>query len=275
MKNKNEVQITKDQVGKELVMIRIDKTLREIMEEKPSSRWDVEYWHSKWENLYTIKLSAIDFGNLLLHNGITYGQVGQRIFSPKGIVKYLQVINIKSTGIDTFVKSALIEENSRNDPSRSRLKPGQLLLTRTTFPKMDTLIGRCIVVPKNIGKANVSEDIDVITLKNNISPEVVCIFLKTIYGQGQIHRKKKGVKSIKINFDDIRSIKMPIFPKNVEKSIVVEYEKMAVYHDKAMVTKKNGDDISYKKNLEKAESILKELIARTEMVIRGEREDIA
>src|SRR3989344_2353722 len=39
------VQITKDQTGKEIVMVRVDKTLKEMMGEKPSGRLDVEYWH--------------------------------------------------------------------------------------------------------------------------------------------------------------------------------------------------------------------------------------
>ena len=41
------IQITKDQNGREAVMVRVDKTLKEMMEEKPSSRWNADYWHPK------------------------------------------------------------------------------------------------------------------------------------------------------------------------------------------------------------------------------------
>src|SRR3989344_81964 len=51
MSNKNLVQTTTDEKGKEIVMVRVDKTLKEIMEEKPSSRWDPEYWHPDFQNL--------------------------------------------------------------------------------------------------------------------------------------------------------------------------------------------------------------------------------
>lgn len=259
----------------DFVMVRVDKTLKEMMEEKPSSRWDPVYWEPKWDSLNSeIILPLVDFGQLIEEQGITYGQVGQRVFSKKGTVQYIQVINLRPTGIDFFIRDDKVEEGSHNDPERSRLKSGQLLLSRTSFPGMDTLIGRCTVVPKTIGKVNVSEDIDVITLKKEIYPEVICIFLKTKYGQNQIHRQKKGVKSIKINFDDIRSFKIPVFSDFVQTHIVAEYKKITFYHDKAMEAKSKGNEIEYKENIEIAELMLKDLIAKTEAVIRGEREDV-
>jgi len=258
----------------DFVMVRVDKTLKEMMEEKPSSRWDVEYWHPRWESLSEVALPLTNFSQFIQDDGITYGQVGERVFSKKGKIQYLQVINLKPTGIVLSVRDDRVEENSRNDPERSRLKPGQILLTRTSFPGMDTLIGRCVVVPDTIGKANVSEDIDVISLKEGISPEAICIFIKSEFGQNQIHRKKKGVKSVKINFDEIRSIKIPIFSKAFQSHIETEYKKMAVCHDKAMEAKAEGNEAKYKKNIETAEAMLKDLIAKTEAVIRGEREDV-
>ena len=39
---------------------------------------------------------------------ITYGQVGNRIYSKKGIVRYIQTINITLTGIDYFIKKHLL-----------------------------------------------------------------------------------------------------------------------------------------------------------------------
>ena len=41
-----------------------------------------------------------------------------------------------------------------------------------------------------------------------------------------------------------------------------------------MEAKAKGDEAGYKKNIETAEAMLKDLIARTEAVIRGEREDV-
>lgn len=41
-----------------------------------------------------------------------------------------------------------------------------------------------------------------------------------------------------------------------------------------MEGKKKGDEAAYRKNIETAEKMLKDLIARTETVIRGERKDV-
>src|SRR4030067_774244 len=174
----------------DFVMVRVDKTLKEMMEEKPSSRWDVEYWHPRWESLSEVALPLTNFSQFIQDDGITYGQVGERVFSKKGKIQYLQVIS----------------------------------------------------------------------LKEGISPEAICIFIKSEFGQNQIHRKKKGVKSIKINFDDIRSIKIPIFSKAFQSHIETEYKKMSAYHDKAMAAKAEGNETKYKKNIETAEAMLKDLI---------------
>ena len=49
---------------------------------------------------------------------------------------------------------------------------------------------------------------------------------------------------------------------------------MSKYHDRAMEAKKKGNDAEYKKNIEIAEKMLKDLIAKTEAVVRGERKDV-
>lgn len=49
---------------------------------------------------------------------------------------------------------------------------------------------------------------------------------------------------------------------------------MSAYHDKAMEGKKKSDEDAYKKNIETAEKMLKDLIARTEAVIRGDKKDV-
>ena len=49
---------------------------------------------------------------------------------------------------------------------------------------------------------------------------------------------------------------------------------MSVYHDKAMEAKAKGDEAVYKRNIETAEKMLKDLISRTEAVIRSEKENV-
>lgn len=50
MNKSDSIQLTKDQTGKEVVMIRVDKSLKQMLDEKPFSRLDVNYWHPKWDS---------------------------------------------------------------------------------------------------------------------------------------------------------------------------------------------------------------------------------
>lgn len=86
--------------------------------------------------------------------------------------------------------------------------------------------------------------------------------------------RSKGVGAPKLPFDEIKAIKIPMLPEAIQSHIESEYKRMYQYHDKAMEAKEKGNDAGYKKNIEIAETMLKELIAKTEAVIRGERKDV-
>ena len=78
--------IIRDTAGNEAAMVRVDKTLKETMEEKPSGRWDPEYWHPDSQDLFndiSKKLTLKTIGDFITL--ITYGQVGQRVYDEKGL----------------------------------------------------------------------------------------------------------------------------------------------------------------------------------------------
>src|SRR5205823_1839055 len=133
---------------------------------------------------------------------ITYGQVGARELSPRGAVRYLQVINIRETGIDFAIKPDRVAENSHNDPPRSRVRPGDILFTNNAFRGTDTLLGRCVVVTRDFGRMNISQHIDRIRVLG-VNPYYVCCFLKSKYGSLQVQRQMLGVDSSGISFGRI------------------------------------------------------------------------
>ena len=71
-------------------------------------RWTAGYFEERFrKNEKKLKkLGSVPLGNFIPDElpdgsyGITYGQVGPRKLSPRGSVRYLQVINIRDTGID-------------------------------------------------------------------------------------------------------------------------------------------------------------------------------
>ena len=95
------------------------------------------------------------------------------------------------------------------------------------------------------------------------------------FGQQQIERFESGTsQQTDFRQESFSSIKIPIILESVQSHIEIEYKKMVVFHNKAMEALAKGDEAGYKKNIETAETMLKELIARTEAIIRGERKDV-
>jgi len=90
----------------------------------------------------------------------------------------------------------------------------------------------------------------------------------------QVERYINGVGTLNISFDEVRAIQIPIIPEDVQNHIESEYKRMSKHHDKAMDAKKEGNDAEYKTDIEIAEKMLKDLISKTEAIIRGERKDV-
>lgn len=208
------------------------------------NRWNAAYFEERFrENEKRLKmLDSVKLGEFIPEllpdgaKGITYGQVGQRKLSPRGSVRYLQVINIRDTGIDFSVKPDRVAEGSHNDPERSRIAPEDILFTNNAFRGTETLIGRCVVVPRDYGKVNISQHIDRIRV-DGIDPFYVCCFLKSKFGMLQVQRVMHGVDAMTISFGQIRRIEIPALSAATQLDVRTQYLAMAKCHDRAMSIK--------------------------------------
>jgi hypothetical protein len=225
--------------------------------------------------------------------GITYGQVGARHLDPRGGVRYLQVINIRETGIDFTIKPDRVGEGGPNDPARSRVLRDDILLTNTAFRGTDTLIGRCVVVARDYGMLNISQDIDRIRVQG-VSPYYVGAYLKTKFGQLQMQRLVHGVDSQKINFGRIRSLLIPGASENIQRDVQDQYLEMSKRHERAMAIKQQlleetgiqpgqfGEAINelanekpaYRRAMAEAKERLDHLISQLEAVIEGRQKKL-
>ena len=270
---KEKVKVIKDAQGNEAVMVRVDKTMKELMEEKPCSRWSPLYWHPQFtiiEDAYkTIKWETKNIGSF--NPFITYGPiVVNKKFESQ--VEGMIIINqpeIMFTGLG-LTNAGKAKEDSPWVVDRAMPREGDLLLARSGVGGIGK--NKITIFNKPI-RACVSCFVDILRLKD-ISPYYVLLFWKGIYGWSQINRIINGVGTVNISFDEIRSIKIPILPEKIQANIESEYKKMSVYHDRAMEAKAKNDEANYKKNIEIAEKMLKDLISKTEAVIRGERKDV-
>jgi len=267
------VRVINDSQGNELVMVRVDKTLKKMMEEKPGSRWNPQYWHPRFtvieDTFKNIRYSIRTIGDY--EEFITYGPivVGKRFKSESEGVVLINQTEIVFTGLD-LARVNKAKENSPWVIERAKLKNRDLVLARSGVGGVGK--NKITIFDKRID-ACVSCFVDILRLKN-INPYYVLVFWKGIYGWSQIDRTICGVGTVNISFDEIRSIKIPVLSERIEENIESEYKKMSAYHDKAMDAKSKGDEVNYKKNIATAEKMLKDLIARTESIIRGEKDDI-
>lgn len=264
-------------------------------------RWDAGYYqpHFRDNERKLRKLQSVPLGNFIPEElpdgskGITYGQVGARKLSTRGTVRYLQVINIRDTGIDFALKPDRIADGSHNDPERSRVRESDILFTNNAFRGTETLIGRCVVVARNYGKVNISQHIDRIRVAG-INPFYVCAILKSRFGMLQVQREMHGVDAMTISFIRIRQFLIPPAPVSVQSEIERQYREMSKCHDRAMTIKERlldesgiepgqygeainnlaEDNASYRRNMAEAQARLKHLIAELEAVLEGEQKKI-
>lgn len=274
MNKSNLVQITKDQTGKEALMVRADKTLKEMMKEKPTSRWNAVYWHPTYvKNLKEITDSNFSISRIGdFEERLTYGAIvtGGKNYEGKGVF-LLNQGDIQFTGLDdTDIKE--VKKDSPWSIERAKVKTKSLVLARSGVGGVGK--NRITIITKPIN-AVVDSFVDVLDLDiRKINPFYVLVFWKTEFGRLQVERIINGVGTVNISFDEIREIKILNIPNSVQHNIESEYKKMSKYHDKAIEAKKNNDEAEYKENIEIAEEMLKDLISKTEAVIRGERKDV-
>ncbi|SPE58706.1 hypothetical protein SBV1_280015 [Verrucomicrobia bacterium] len=203
------------------------------------NRWSPGYFDGRYrQNERELrKLQSVPLGNFIPEElpdgslGITYGQVGARKLSPHGSVRYLQVINIRDTGIDFAIKPDRIAEGSHNDPARSRVESEDILFTNNAFRGTETLIGRCIVLARDYGKLNISQHIDRVRV-TGINPFYVCCFLKSRFGWLQVQRVMHGVDAMTISFGRIRAMEIPPLPSSLQSEVERQYRDMSKMHDR-------------------------------------------
>lgn len=256
------------------LMIRTDKTLKDLNTEKPSSRWDPDFWSPKYE--YNLADSKYDTD--ILENYIefcTYGQVGHRyLVDKKEGIPYLSAVSFTATGINYLARNAFIKEGGYNDPPRSRVIERDWLLVGVGVGS----VGKSTVVGINDYRkfGQFGQDVKLIRFKKNtINPYYVDIYVRTKYGKNEVARFTSGVSGVvNIDFNEIKAIRIPKVAALIQKNIEEKYLEINKWHEKAMDAKAEVKEIEYKENLTKAQDLLKDLVTKTEEVIRGERENV-
>jgi type I restriction enzyme M protein len=136
-------------------------------------------------------------------------------YTPKYLdegIPFLMVKNVKENGINFYdVKYISREEHIKL--KRCEPKPGDILLT-----KVGT-VGIAKTVPTNAPEFNIFVSLAKLSLKQKINPLYVEWYLNTKFARVQMERAVKGVAQPDLHLEEIRSIKIPIPPREIQDEI--------------------------------------------------------
>lgn len=161
----------------------------------------------------------------------TYGQVGRREYiaveaarDPElvaDVVRHLSPANFACCresglvlGLQWSLRRRFVAPHSYNDPPRSRLQSGDLLLVNSGV----ACIGRPALFRGDCYPCTVSQHVNVLRLRG-IDPAWLAVYLQTRFGRLQIDRECTGVGAAGINFARIKSIRVPTLPPAVQERI--------------------------------------------------------
>jgi hypothetical protein len=246
-------------------------------QKKSAARADPEFWSARWgeiyERLYNCPFPVRPLGDFISY--ITYGQVGERAryYVPDGDVLYATPRNIPPTctGIDPYLTRSLTYVNSPLDNARSRVQTGDILLVKDGVASVGRVVAFSQQLPFIL---NIDQHIALIRLDSELISEAATISILTRYVQAQIQRLVTGVGTATLDFDEIRSLHVPIFSKELQGALASQYHCMVSFHELAIQAKAVNDTKKANRNLFVAGGMLETLIWQVEKLIEGERQGI-
>lgn len=146
---------------------------------------------------------------------------GSEIYLDKGI-KFLRSQNVYNNGLN-LEDVVHISEEINLEMKNTEVKPRDLLLNIT-----GASIGRCSIVPKKMGRANVNQHVCIIRLVDNVvNNEFIHYQVISKIIQCQIMAHQTGSSREGLNFEQVKNLKI-IIPNNlvVQKSIASKLNDM-------------------------------------------------
>jgi type I restriction enzyme S subunit len=125
---------------------------------------------------------------------------------------------------------AFVNAPNSAEAKRTKVQEGDVLLSITAD------LGRTAVIPAGLGDAHINQHLSILRT-SHVIPSYLSAFLTSTAGQREIHgRDKHGVKA-GLNFDDIRSFRLPIPPQLLQYEFCQRVEavvKQRLLHQQAL-----------------------------------------
>ncbi len=177
-------------------------------------------WHSEWKEVRGIGTipatwDVVLLGGECIHvgSGVT-PRGGKSAYVPEGIV-FLRSQNVHFEGL-RLGDVAYISQKTDESMRRSRVLQGDVLLNIT-----GASIGRCTIVPKNLGPANVNQHVCIIRTTRAFNRYFVTKWLSTPRSQREIDDLQVGQSRQGLNYGQIRQIRI-VKPPRFEQDRIAE-----------------------------------------------------
>ncbi|EJW11611.1 Type I restriction-modification system, specificity subunit S [Rhodovulum sp. PH10] len=138
---------------------------------------------------------------------------------------FIRIQNVKHDELD-LGDVAFVNPPPTAEARRTRVQPGDVLLSITAD------LGRTAVIPTGIGDAYINQHLSIIR-SSRLEPRYLSAALASRAGQAIIQRKnREGVKA-GLNFDDIRTLRVPDVPLDLQRAFaarVAEIDALKAKH---------------------------------------------
>ena len=138
---------------------------------------------------------------------------------------FIRIQNVKRDELD-LSEIAFVEPPKTAEAVRTRVEPGDVLLSITAD------LGRTAVIPDNIGNAYINQHLSILR-SSQLNSRFLSAAIASSAGQMEIQRKnREGVKA-GINFDDIRTLRLPNVDRSTQDQFaarVAEIDALKAHH---------------------------------------------
>jgi len=124
---------------------------------------------------------------------------------------FLRIQNVKSDALD-LGDLARVNPPSSRESERTRVQVGDVLLSITAD------LGRTAVVDERAAGGHVSQHLAIVRI-SGLNPRVVSAYLSSPSGRAQMMKLNRGATKQGLNFDDIRSLKVPSLDAGAAKEL--------------------------------------------------------
>lgn len=162
--------------------------------------------------------SIIELSEII--SSLTSGSRGWATHYSNEGAKFLRIQNIGTNEL-LLNDIAFVKAPKNAEAKRTRVKSGDILLSITAD------LGRTAVVPDDFGEGYINQHLAKFSVED-AEPLFVSAYIASPGGQTQIARKNKGGTKAGLNFDDIKSVKVPMPPMELQKNFADFWHKTRV-----------------------------------------------